>query len=308
MRSCKEMRQEAWNILTGSKWGWKIAANYLVLTAISGLIVGVLFAIYDLADIQTWESFRQAQAVAKRSGIELAVPSAREAWRMTFASGFSTFIQYLFQSILIFGLVTTLVKCIKGEEEGWFSGAFSGFKRPLGLLWLTVLMIIKVLLWSLLLIIPGIIACFRYALAWYVKAENPELGANACLKRSGEMMKGRKLTLALFGLSYIGWILLVVIPFFFVFILIGVLGATANAEGANVVTGVLSLMLLCAIPAMFAAMLFVIIYIMIGQAVFYRDTKAEIEGTGDAAAIGATAIDAADGDATNDAADAANPV
>ena len=303
MRSCKEMRQDAWNILTASKWGWKITANYLVLTAICGLVVGALFAIYETADIQTWESFRQAQEAAKRSGIELAVPSAREAWRMTFASGFSTFVQYLFQSILVFGLVTTLVKCIKGEEAGWFSSAFSGFKRPLSLLWLTVLMSIKVFLWTLLLIIPGIIACFRYALAWYVKAENPELGANACLKRSGEMMKGRKLKLALFGLSYIGWILLVIIPFFFVFILFGVLGATVNAESASAVTGVLSLMLFCAFSVMFAAMFFVLIYIMIGQAVFYRDTKAEIEGTGDTAAIGA-----ADGDANSSAADAANSV
>ena len=304
MRSCKEMRQDAWNILTGSKWGWKIAANYLVLMAIGGLIIGSLLFLYEVADIQTWDSFSKAQQAARRSGIELAVPSAREAWRMTLASGFSTFIQYLFQSILIFGLVTTLVKCIKGEEEGWFSSAFGGFKRPFGLLWLTVLMSIKVFLWTLLFIIPGIIACFRYALAWYVKAENPEMGASACIKRSCELMDGRKLTLAIFGLSYFGWILLVAIPLFFVLALVGgMLYTTANAGGANAVTGVLGLVLLCAIPVMIAAMAFVSLYIAIGQAIFYRDAKAEVEGTD-----GATAIGAADGDANNDATDAANPV
>ena len=268
MRSNKEMRQEAWGILTGSKWGWRILFNYMVLGAIAFAALIALTYAYERAGIQTWESFNEARKAAQASGITLAVPSSREAMRMTFASGFSNFVGYLFQGIVAFGLITTLVKCIKDESEGWFSDAFGGFKRPFGLLWLTALMTLKIFLWTLLLVIPGIIAAFRYALAWYVKAENPEMGANACLKRSGEIMKGRKLRLFLFSLSYIGWVLLAFLPF-----VVAALVAQANIGGAPFETVVF----VAGVLAFAAIGAFVFVYGAIGQAVFYRDAKAETD-------------------------------
>ena len=65
-----------------------------------------------------------------------------------------------------------------------------------------------VFLWSLLLIIPGIIKAFAYSQAMYIIAENPEMNAMDALKRSEEMMKGHKMELFMLGLSFIGWILL----------------------------------------------------------------------------------------------------
>ena len=71
MRSCKEMRQDAWNILTGSKWGWKILLNGIVLYAILvAVLIGLEF-IFESVGIQTWSSFREAQLAAKRSGVDL---------------------------------------------------------------------------------------------------------------------------------------------------------------------------------------------------------------------------------------------
>ena len=269
MRSCKEMRQDAWNILTGSKWGWKILLNGIVLYAILvAVLIGLEF-IFESVGIQTWSSFREAQLAAKRSGVDLTIASGHEALRMTFASGFSTFVEYLFQSIVVFGLVTTLVKCIKGESEGWFASAFGGFKRPFDLLWLTLLIMIKVVAWALIVAFVGgfiggivsavlrvcgavtekqmslllgcmcgipaciaaIIASFRYMLTWYVKVENVEVGANACIKRSCELMYGRKWKLFFFWLSYIGWYILLIAP---LAIASGVMGAlSAAAEQAK---------------------------------------------------------------------------
>ena len=65
-----------------------------------------------------------------------------------------------------------------------------------------------VFLWSLLLIIPGIIKAFAYSQAMYIIAENPEMNAMDALKRSEEMMKGHKMEMFVLGLSFIGWILL----------------------------------------------------------------------------------------------------
>ena len=277
MRSCSEIRQDAWNILTGSKWGWKILLNGVVLGAIMFAVLFGLEYIFEVAGIQTWESFREAQLAAKRSGVDLAVASGHEALRMTFASGFSMFVQYIFQGIISFGMCVTLLKCIKNDSHGWFSGAFGGFARPLEMFWLTILMIIKIVLWALLLIIPGIIACFRYALAWYVKAENPEMSANACIKRSSELMDGRKWNFVILGLSYFGWFLLAVLP---IIVASGIMGASRAGlqAGEEVSPDIVSLLVVCGSIFVSVVMFaFVSIYVAIGKAVFYRDTKAEVE-------------------------------
>ena len=272
MRSCWEMRQDAWKIMTGSKWGWKILLNGIVLYAIMIAVVVGLDYVFEAAGIQTWESFREAQREAKRSGVDLAIASGHEAMRMTLASGISVFVNYLFQGIVAFGMITTLLKCVKGETQGWFSGAFGGFARPLEMLWLTILMMIKVFLWALLLIIPGIIACLRYALAWYVKAENPDMGANDCIKRSCELMHGRKCHLVVFGLSYICWYLLVFLAVMIMAIcMLGIQEEDAVPSLVSILVAGGSVVMTIAIAA------FVGIYAAIGQAVFYRDAKAEVE-------------------------------
>lgn len=242
------------------------------------IMIAVLFGLeylFEVAGIQTWETFREAQLEAKRSGVELAVASGHEALRMTFASGFSTFVQYIFQGIISFGMCVTLLKCIKNDSHGWFSGAFGGFARPLEMFWLTILMIIKIVLWALLLIIPGIIACFRYALAWYVKAENPEMSANACIKRSSELMDGRKWNFVILGLSYFGWFLLAVLP---IIVASGIMGASRAGlqAGEEVSPDIVSLLVVCGSIFVSVVMFaFVSIYVAIGKAVFYRDAKAE---------------------------------
>lgn len=277
MRSCSEIRQDAWNILTGSKWGWKLLLNGVVLCAITVAVLFGLEYLFEVAGIQTWESFREAQLAAKRSGVDLAVASGHEALRMTFASGFSMFVQYIFQGIISFGMCVTLLKCIKNDSQGWFSGAFGGFARPLEMFWLTMLMMIKIVLWALLLIIPGIVACFRYALAWYVKAENPEMSANACIKRSSELMDGRKRNFVILGLSYFGWFLLVVLP---IIVASGIMGASRAGlqAGEEVSPDIVSLLVVCGSIFVSVVMFaFVSVYVAIGKAVFYRDTKAEVE-------------------------------
>ena len=243
--------------------------NYMVLLA---LLMGVLIALYiayEAAGIQTLDSYAEAKRAAKAAGQAMPVPTAQEMWRMTFASAFATFVQYVFSGIMAFGIVMTLVKCIKGEVEGWFSAAFGGFRRPLELFWLTALMAIKIFLYALLLIIPGIVAAIRYSLAWYIKVENPELGANQCLKRSSRLLKGRKWALVRFGLSYLGWALLALFPIFAA----GIFAAAAKSvSGLAFVASVATALAIAVSLAMIA---FVSVYAMIGQAVFYRDEKAE---------------------------------
>ena len=60
-------------------------------------------------------------------------------------------------------------------------------------------------LWGLLLIIPGIMASYSYAMTNYILADYPELTASEAIARSKEMMKGNRFRLFCLDLSFIGW-------------------------------------------------------------------------------------------------------
>lgn len=63
-------------------------------------------------------------------------------------------------------------------------------------------------LWSLLFIVPGIIASYSYAMTGYILAEHPELTASEAIERSKEMMSGNRFRLFCLHLSFIGWVIL----------------------------------------------------------------------------------------------------
>lgn len=95
-------------------------------------------------------------------------------------------------------------------------------------------------LWTLLLIVPGIIKSLAYALTPYVAKDHPELSADDCIHESQEMMRGHKWELFLLLLSFIGWILLSILT-------LGI------------------------------GMLWVVPYVQVSMAHFYEDVKAEYE-------------------------------
>lgn len=64
------------------------------------------------------------------------------------------------------------------------------------------------LLWCLLLVIPGIIKSFSYAMTPFILEDHPELTASQAIRRSQELMDGHKGELFVLGLTFIGWELL----------------------------------------------------------------------------------------------------
>lgn len=75
-------------------------------------------------------------------------------------------------------------------------------------LWLYVLMGVKIALWSLLFVIPGIVAALRYSMAPYYLAENPDLSAGEAIEKSKAAMRDNKLAYFMLQLSFVGWSLL----------------------------------------------------------------------------------------------------
>jgi uncharacterized membrane protein len=61
-----------------------------------------------------------------------------------------------------------------------------------------------VLLFTLLLIIPGIIVGISYSMTFYIIADNPSIGAMEAIKQSKKMMDGYKLKFFYLGLRFFG--------------------------------------------------------------------------------------------------------
>ncbi len=75
-------------------------------------------------------------------------------------------------------------------------------------LWLDTLIDLKILAWSLLLIVPGIIAAIRYSQAKFIYAENPDMSVSQAIEESKNMMKNQKWNYFCFVISYFGWFVL----------------------------------------------------------------------------------------------------
>lgn len=84
---------------------------------------------------------------------------------------------------------------ISRGKEARLEQIFHGFNYFTSALLAYLLMFVYVLLWSLLLIVPGIIAALSYSMTFYIIADEPSIKAEAALEKSKAMMDGYKLKL-----------------------------------------------------------------------------------------------------------------
>lgn len=84
--------------------------------------------------------------------------------------------------------ILQLVRTKKVKVSTLFSG-FKDFGVAFRLVWLEG---IKIFLWSLLLIVPGIIALIRYSMAFFILSDNPNITAREAISKSKDMIEGRK--------------------------------------------------------------------------------------------------------------------
>ena len=121
-----------------------------------------------------------------------------------------------FLSTLNVGFILYILKMVRKEEYS-NEDIFKFVKNVLPIVAITILMTIFVFLWSLLLIIPGIIAALGYSMVFYIYAdkhvENESKSPMEYLSESKKLMNGYKLDYFVFGLSFIGWILLSAVTF-----------------------------------------------------------------------------------------------
>lgn len=174
----------------------------LLLNTLSSMVLGVNISYDDMQRYMRYYMNGNFDAVLRTSE-QMMPPSSAHL-----LNAIINLVLYIFSAgflLFIFNTVKNL-----GAVYGNLLDGFAIAPKLLGLYLLQALFIF---LWSLLLVIPGIIAAYRYRMAIYLLLDDPERGAMECLRLSKQMMKGHKWELFVLDLSFIGWRLLAALPY-----------------------------------------------------------------------------------------------
>jgi uncharacterized membrane protein len=107
--------------------------------------------------------------------------------------------------------VSIFFLALSRKEEVRIEQLFKGFNHFGTALAAYLLIAVFTLLWTLLLIVPGIIAAISYSQTFFILADNPEIGAMKAINKSKKMMSGYKWKYFCLGLRFIGWMLLCIL-------------------------------------------------------------------------------------------------
>ena len=118
----------------------------------------------------------------------------------------------LIVSILVaYPLTVSMSKFLLDNREGKASSndIFYGFTAGYGNVILNMFMMnLFIALWSLLLIVPGIVKAYSYRMVPFLVAERPEIDYKEALDTSRMMRDGEKMNAFVLDLSFLGWMLL----------------------------------------------------------------------------------------------------
>lgn len=190
MKTNKEYKNEALVALKGN-WAQAVLASFVVM-ALSGL-----------ANLMTW-------AVGR---VDLSSLADKGAWLPPMLTGLMIAVTLAYVFFLVIpvavGMINSfnLLYCKSDTKIGWnMRGlAFSKVGRSVACM---LMMSLVTSIYSLLLLVPGIIASLALFFVPYLLKDNPELSVMDTLRLSRKMMEGHKWQLFKLQLSFIGWILL----------------------------------------------------------------------------------------------------
>ncbi|MCL2627504.1 MAG: DUF975 family protein [Oscillospiraceae bacterium] len=113
----------------------------------------------------------------------------------------------LFQPVLDVGFISFCLKTGR-RQDTQYTDIFNGFIYFVKVMAIFIVTFTFTLLWSLLFIFPGIVAAYRYRLAYYILLDDPKKGVFQCINESKTVMFGAKLDLLIIDISFLGWYIL----------------------------------------------------------------------------------------------------
>lgn len=203
--AAKELRAHAREKLKGN-WGSAVLTG-LVATVLGGAAITQTSSVSsNVSD----EDIQKYQESLKSFEIDLStVPT----WVWAVIGAVTAVLMVWGIAAAILGGVTRMGYCrynmnlLDGKAQ--FSDLFSYYSTDFLKGFVTRLLVsIFITLWTLLLVIPGIIKSYAYSMTFYILADNPDLDAMEAIRKSGKMMKGHKWELFCLQFSFIGWMIL----------------------------------------------------------------------------------------------------
>lgn len=192
----KILRERARSSLAGT-WGVSIGVAALA-ALLGGLLVGSSFLPHISAE------FPISFPLLERFSAELSEGTKLGHLTFSIQSGVFGLAAFLLGGTLQLGYAQFLLKQHDGKDAQ-FNDLFSQFHRFGTGFAQHFLRSLYVALWSLLLIIPGIIKSYSYAMTPFILAEHPELTAGQAIDWSQELMEGHKMDLFILELTFMGW-------------------------------------------------------------------------------------------------------
>ena len=116
-------------------------------------------------------------------------------------------LQILIEGPLMVGMALFFLS-LNRKHEIAVSQLFAGFNDYIRSLAAYVIMTVFILLWSLLLIVPGVIAALAYSQTFFILADDKSIGARDAIRKSKAMMEGHKKKLFYLICRFLGWFLL----------------------------------------------------------------------------------------------------
>ncbi len=172
--------------------------NAMLVAFFSG-ILGTVLQVLQLVLLPNQNSFTSVERYA-----EALMQVPQQKWLLLLAASLLTLV---LSPVLGLGCNHYFVELTRKNDLG-FAGLFSRMQLFGKALWLYLRMAVQIFLWSLLLIIPGIVAAVRYSMAPYFLAENQEMSVSEALRRSKTAMEGRKMEFFSLMISFVGWTML----------------------------------------------------------------------------------------------------
>lgn len=206
MRSAKDFRSIAREVLNGR---WTIAVLVGLVAALLGAVEGMSPEIkfnIDASSANASVQFAGQTIFSTGGGLHSGIGTflAGAVAYIVIAALIIGVLYFILGSVITLGYARFNLNLVD-RMEGSFENLFSYFAYWKTAAAARILQGIYVLLWSLLLVIPGIIASFSYAMTEYILADHPELSASEAISRSKEMMEGNKWRLFCLEFSFIGW-------------------------------------------------------------------------------------------------------
>ena len=201
MLTSKELRAKAWNSLKGKYW--RAFLVILVLGLLASIGTSLETGSQNLTDML---NLVDPSEMDETMELGAAVVGTIATVMAVVGMAISLFVG----NAADVGLAHYFI--LNTDSKPSFADAFYGFKvkylRNIGTL---LLVGIKIVLWSCLLLIPGIIKSVEYSIIPYILADDAEITSKEAFRKAKEMMMGNKWRLCKLYISFFGWFVLCVV-------------------------------------------------------------------------------------------------